>query len=635
MHVRKVRLCSFLLLLLVSSGALQAMPERQSPQSAVQINQDVERIFQRAVSHYKSGQYDVVEYELQGLLNIYPLNHRTTAIYYLIGRAQYKQKKFGQARETLERLIKNFPTSAYVDDALYLLAAIDFEQQMYEDCAKKLLTVLNKTDDLRLRDRVRNLLFPLLTDYIPLEKLRALRQEFRTGPAAADLDLALAVQEFRAGKRDAAKNLLKAWLSSNPAHPLKDVAENFLARASQVRPKKIRVGVVLPLTGYFKQEAQSLLDGIRYALLEDPSARQLGLELLVRDSQGDMLQTIRTAKELVNTEHVDAIIGELESDKTAVIGALAAREGVPVIAPTAKEVGLASLEDNIFQMLPDIAVRGEKIAEYAINEMNLQSFAILAPADKYGKNMADSFAQTVDRLHGTIVAETWYYEQATDVRDQFSYIRKLGLRKMIQDSILAENPGLPKGTVDSLVAAVEAEKRQALLQNEENRPLKLSDSTAVPVTSIDGVFLPVYTEDISYVAPQFALYNIQAQLLGGEFWNDEETLDKNSRYVSGVVFPSDYYADPTDRAYIRFRNRFRTKMGKTPEKLEIIGYDTMRFLLSVIKKGAGDRQAILSGLRNVRVFQGLLHPYRFDEKPRVNSFLHILQYQNNAIYKLK
>ncbi|HHM23825.1 MAG TPA: outer membrane protein assembly factor BamD, partial [Bacteroidetes bacterium] len=295
MHVRKVRLCSFLLLLLVSSGALQAMPERQSPQSAVQINQDVERIFQRAVSHYKSGQYDVVEYELQGLLNIYPLNHRTTAIYYLIGRAQYKQKKFGQARETLERLIKNFPTSAYVDDALYLLAAIDFEQQMYEDCAKKLLTVLNKTDDLRLRDRVRNLLFPLLTDYIPLEKLRALRQEFRTGPAAADLDLALAVQEFRAGKRDAAKNLLKAWLSSNPAHPLKDVAENFLARASQVRPKKIRVGVVLPLTGYFKQEAQSLLDGIRYALLEDPSARQLGLELLVRDSQGDMLQTIRTA----------------------------------------------------------------------------------------------------------------------------------------------------------------------------------------------------------------------------------------------------------------------------------------------------------------------------------------------------
>ena len=634
MRKRKAVWTAVVLGILLLGNFSWASPERQSPQQQITFSQDVEKIFQKAVAHYREGKYAIVEWELRSLLEIHPRNHRITAIYYLIGRAQYKQKKYADARKTLRQLIREYPSSAYVDDAEYLLAAIDFEEERYEDCARRLLDVLQKTNDPRLRDKVRNLLFPLLTDYLESPQLHMLESQYGP-PAQTELKLAMAVQLYRTGQQKQAQQALQAWLKNNAAHPLRSVAQNYLKLASQVSPQKVRIGVILPLTGYFKKEARALLSGIQFALKNDPAAKQFRVQLVVKDSQGDMLQTIRSTKELIFDDHVAAIIGELESDKSAVVGALAAPENVAVLAPAAKEVGLAALGSNIFQMVPDITVRGQKIAEYAINEMNLQSFAVLAPADKYGKNMADSFARTVDRLNGTIVAETWYYEQATDVRDQFSYIRRLGLKKMIRDSIIAENPALSASEVDSLVKVVEDQRRRALVENESNRPMKLSDSTAVPVTSIDAVFLPVYTEDISYVAPQLALYNIQAQLLGGEFWNDEEVLDQNARYVSGVVFPSDYYVSPTDMRFLRFRNRYRMQMGRTPDRMDVLGYDTARLLLSVIKKGAVERTDLLRALQDVTSFQGLLQPYRFDEKPRVNSFLHILRYENNTIHKVQ
>ncbi len=597
------------------------------------FNQDVENIFQKALSHYSEKRYDIVEYELQSFQDNYPNNHRQTAIQYLIGRAQLFQKKWSAAENTLTQLLKQFPNSNYSDDACYLLAQIWFQQKKYDATAEELLTVLDTTHDPRLLHTTRDLLPNLLSDYLDAKELQSLRNQFHSDETQAQLRFAEGVQAYRNKNREAAKTIFQNWLTSFPNHPLRNDSERYLKLLTATPSSPMKIGVILPLTGYLQEEAKGLLSGIQYALKTNPAARETEIELIVKDSHDDMLATIDDIQSLLAQENLVAIIGEIESDKTAVIGALAQTRLVPVLAPTATESGLTASLPNIIQMNPDVSLRGEIIAEYAINHLNLHSFAILAPADQYGKNISDSFAQTVDQLNGTIIAETWYYEGATDLRDQFKYLRKLGLKRLDRDSLAMTLPGLSLAQIDSAINKMET-MRQFTTDRRDGIP-KFADSTAIPVTSIDAIFLPVYSDIIPYLAPQFALYNIRCQLLGGDYWNDEETLDNNANYLTGTIFCSDYFAEETNETFQRFRNQFRLDTGTTPGKMEIFGFDTMNFLLQGIRAGVNQPEELLHNLEQRKEFEGLLHSYNFDRKPRVNSFLNILKYQNNTITKLE
>ena len=103
----------------------------------------------------------------------------------------------------------------------------------------------------------------------------------------------------------------------------------------------------------------------------------------------------------------------------------------------------------------------------------------------------------------------------------------------------------------------------------------------------------------------------------------------------GCVFSSDLYVDVSNPTYQRFRNQFRMQTGTTPEKLEIVGFDVMNFMLHVLEKEVRNPEVFLENLKQTKYFQGLLHRYQFEKKPRVNSYLTILKYENNTIELLK
>lgn len=613
----------------VNSAPLQIQKSQQK------FNQEVENIYQKALSHYSDGRFDVVEFELIGLIEIYPENHRSSSIAYLMGRAQYKQKKYTEAEEVLKKLINQYPQSNYVDDAQFLLSAIFFNQKRYFSSGENLFTVFEQTNDGRLIDRARDLLLPLLTDYLRPDELQRLKERFQKPDTQTIIDFANGIQNFRLKNLDLSANYFQAVFQQNPTNQLGKNSERYLKLIDLTsRNSMIKIGVLLPLSGVLKEEAKSILTGIEYAMQQSQIAKDLGIKLVVEDTEGEVLPTILACKRLLQDDNIIAIIGEIESDKTAVIGSLFLDKNIPVITPTAAENGLSELGENIIQMSPNITFRGEVIAEYAMNELNLKTFGILAPADDYGKTITDSFVETVDRLNGSILAETWYYQGATDLRNQFRHMRHIGLQKMKRDSVYYEFPAFTLSQIDSVILEVEKIRKKEREEREEPPKTKFSDSTATPVTSIDAIFLPVYTGEISYVASQFALFNIQCQILGGDFWNDEEVLDRNHSYLSGCIFTSDFYSDPLDSELQRFINRFRLDVGVTPEKMEIYGFDSMKFLLHVLNK-AQKADELLNELKRIEFFDGITHTYTFDKKAGVNSHLNILKYEGNIITKIK
>lgn len=617
--------------------ATSSLPAFQNENKAAQASRipykhEVESSFQKILEHYQAGQFELTEVELLNLLEVYPSNHRITSILYLLGRSQFRLAKYSNAQQTLGILVETYPRSRYADDGNYLRAASAYAESHYTLSADYLIRLIETSNDLKLQGMAIQRAVLLMTDYLSESQVTLLKARYHAASSMKLFEFVDAISRNRRGGRTQARLNLERLLSETPSGALRDEIDRYLSNLQGSPGSGLKVGVILPLSGFFEEEARGLLRGIQYALRQDSRAMEMGVQLEIRDSMGEMLKTIDAVRDLAFNENVLAIIGEIESDKTAVIGALTESIGIPVIAPTAIESGLVQAGSNIFQMSPDVSTTGEMLAEYAINTLGFKTFAILAPADKYGKNITDGFAHKIDQLNGTIIAEAWYYENATDVREQIRRFRRLGLTKMLRDSLSLEYPDYSRIQIDSTIIALK--EQEELEKEEENRPTKLSDSTAVEVTSIDGIFLPLYTEHIRYVAPQLALYNINAQLLGGNYWDDLDILMDNESYVQDAIFPTDYFLSESNTGFRDFRNRFRLEMGSSPGKLEISGFDSMNFLLDGIKSIRG-RSGLLDRLSGTGRYDGLVSSYRFERDNRVNKTITILQYRDKSVRKLE
>lgn len=598
--------------------------------SQYKYNPEVERLFKRALQNYKKQDYELARVELENLITVFPQNHRITACLLLLGKTQYKLKEYEGAIATFMKLLTGFPRSAYVDDAHYQLASCYYRQGRYKDCVAELLWLLEHRVDPRLRERAEALARRIIPLRLPQGEIEELREGIKAESAFWVLTYALAERELKLGNRKKATSLLKDFISRFPRGAHKREAEELLEKVRALRVSRINIGVILPLSGYYSEEAKGLLAGIRYALKEYNAGATEKVGILVRDSEGSSVKAVEIAREMAEDEDVLAILGEIESDKTAAIAAIADCKKIPLISPTATEDGIASLSKYVFQVNSDLKIRAKKIATYAVKELGLKTFAILAPADTYGKKMSESFTSTVEELGGEVLLQTWYYEGTKDFDRQFAEIRKQGLKKMLFDSLGISESSLSLSQMDSLWNAFRYQKTR--MSKERGSEV---DTAAFPVTSIDGVFFPVYTDDIQYIAPQFALYNIKAQVLGGDYWNDPEILISNQSYINGVIFTSDFFIERYDPSFRRFRDGFRKEMGRTPEKMEVFGYDTMNLILQMIKRGATSREGIRKALTKMGVFKGIRGEIAFKERPRVNSAVNILQFRDGRIFKVR
>jgi len=288
------------------------------------------------------------------------------------------------------------------------------------------------------------------------------------------------------------------------------------------------------------------------------------------------------------------------------------RSNIPLVTPTTSGHGVTTLNDYTFQVNSDIETRGRKLAEYAIQDLGLKTFATLSPTDDYGRQMTDSFCLTVENLGGTVVTQKWYYPGTEDVGRQFKAIREVGFSMMNRDSLI---------------------KYYTKDMNEIQE--RRFDEEEIPVTSIDGVFLPCYTEEMKFIGPQFAYVNVKSQLFGGEYWYEPEELRKVEKYVDGIIFCSGYFINDTDHEFISFKNDFRQTMKRSPDVMELYGFDAMNVLIEAISHNSLTREDVANYLRKLENFHGIRGSVSLNQNNRVNSDVRLLSYKNRRIELVK
>ena len=353
--------------------------------------------------------------------------------------------------------------------------------------------------------------------------------------------------------------------------------------------------------------------------------------LIVFDYETRLTTALQKLKEIARDPSISAVFGPVENDISAACAVLAEYEHISLITPTATEKELRSLSSNLIQLSIPMDITVQKLARYAQDSLKLKRFATVAPIDDYFIRMTKMFVQKQEQMDNTIVSQQWYYPGDQDITPRFKALKRIGVKLTYQDSVLAEDSTLTQQVIDSLYAQYQKEQREYL--DETNTKV---DSADILVKSINGLFMPLYADDISMVASQYAYWNIQGQVLGNADWYDSEALKKNRNYINGLIFVSDGYLNKESWDYRKFRNDFRDTYKRTPEKFEIIGFDSFNFILSALEGAPKNisRNDFFKRIKSAPLYNGVYRNFEVGKK-RFNDATRILKFTYGQILPLK
>ncbi|MBN2412913.1 penicillin-binding protein activator [candidate division KSB1 bacterium] len=581
------------------------------------------KLFEQGVINYRNAIYSNAYQIFQSLLSLPEPNPYLTSAYLMSAKTAEKLGNYDKAESYAKYLIAQYPQSRYVADCHFLLGTLNLNKELLPESLEQFaLTIeFSRSDTLTLKSS--QIADVILNRGIKPEKIESLENSYPWKKADEYIQLWLAqsyLQQGNIAKSDSVINAIK----------LKNPHSQILIKAKTINDKnrnnRVRIGVILPVTGYFSTEAKDMLRGMALALHQNSFNDKI--EVVVADSKGNIVDAVNTATDLLK-EDISLVIGELEDNISSALAGLTSQKNMPLLVPLATNNGIAAIGNSTFQTNNDLNTRGAALAEFACNNMQMKTFATIAPADEYGNAITDAFTKKVDQLGGTIIAQKWYYPGSNDLKRQFDAIREAGFRYSFRDSLTKYGLEITPARIDSFYNAL-----NYFIKEESDDDEGLIESTDIEVNSIDGLFMPVYEEELSIIAPQMALSNIVTKPLGGGFWLNEKQLRIQRNYINGAIFVTSYFISETDPKYRLFTNQFREYTSTSPGKMSLYGYNIMNLIIQAVKAGYTNSRDIVSYLEKVNNYECIGGKISFIQNNRVNSAVNIIQFQDGNLYKI-
>ncbi|MBN1560228.1 ABC transporter substrate-binding protein [candidate division KSB1 bacterium] len=581
-----------------------------------------EELFTQGLILYRNENYSQAKLNFLKLSALREDNPRETIGIMMLAKTHYQLREYDDAIHFADRLINDYPMSSYVPHAYYLRATAHYQKRNYDQALDNFSYAIEFAKTAELRHLAESTATSMIDRFVSLRKIDNLAAAYPWEQAKPIITLWRARLEYKSDQ-SAAKRTLENFLATRPAPRYASIAEQLMNK--DFGGQQVRIGLLQPVSGYFAEEAQDFLRGCAFALKKRTGGPEIAL--ILKDTRSDIVTAISAAYELADTD-VQLVVSDLEGMRSATIAGLLRSSGIPVIIPVSTDNDLTRISDAVFQLNSDLDTRGAALAEYAIKELRMKTFATLAPADDYGNTITDAFANKVDELHGAIVSQQWYYPGTTDFSGHLQAIREAGFRYAYRDSLRSWGLDANRTRVDSIYTRLD---RRARRRSEDNE--KLAAYTDISVRSIDGFFVPCNEEDIPFIASQFALYNIKSQLLGGESWNNAELLRRQQRYVNGAVYVAGFYLSETDLDYINFTRDFRLATATSPGVMALYGYNMMNLIIQAVDAGNLTARDIAAYLNSVREFDGLGTKISLHNR-QVNDRVNILRFQDGIIYRV-
>ncbi len=329
----------------------------------------------------------------------------------------------------------------------------------------------------------------------------------------------------------------------------------FLVGDREEMGNRVRIGVILPLTGDGAAYGSSMRRGMDLAAEELASTLPYELVLIYEDSQADPTKALSAYRKLADVDQVPAILGPFTSSETLAVAPAAEADDIVILSTGASSPEVTNAGDFIFRIVTSDFFDADVVARYSIEHLGIREMAVVFINNEYGTGVRDVFSPRFQELGGTVLSVEGYLPDDPDFRTLLAKVR-------------------------------------------DSRP--------------DGLFL-VGHQEMGRVLRQAREIGIESTVVSTGLFQDPAILETAGPAAEGVFFSyASYNPQSEDVVLGNFVATYEEKYGENPNILAALGYDAVRLLGAVIAGAGASGRDIRDGLYRTQGFEGVTGEMSFD-----------------------
>jgi len=555
---------------------------------SVSLSQDlkddeIKRQFNLAVNLYSANSYYQAQSIFNKIINDYELNSRTTASYFFSSKIYLEQERYDEAESLITKFLELYPSSSYTDEMRMMYGKLNLQQEDYYGALRELAFLIGRTDSENYRDSAKSIGEKIAYYYLNSTQIEQLYDSYTGSIVKPFLLLQLGKVFYKEGDLINAKKSLSELIKNYSAsEEYSETVDYFGSLPDQTVPNStaILIGVILPLQRsaigqITSTESLEILEGIKFALSEFNLGREDKIGLVVRDTKNDSDEIKRIKNEFANNSAIKVILGPIFSNEVRAILNEFIDVNIPIISPTATDDDLTSISDNFFQANPSFSKRGRIMAQYIYFVENKRNISILNAIEGYSPLLASTFADEFERLGGQILVRETYSSKSFQLDDPVSRI-------------------------------------------------------AADTTELEGIYIPLADKiDAPAILSQLVQNNLNLTIYGNQDWLIAKGFETSTELSNKITFSSDYFIEFNSDDFQIFNERFANITGKDVNRNVLYGYDTAKYLLTVMRNINNNRINIRNKMISGLTSTGYHNNLAFNET-RINRFLNIVRYKDGV-----
>ncbi|MGQ9555994.1 MAG: branched-chain amino acid ABC transporter substrate-binding protein [Anaerolineae bacterium] len=327
---------------------------------------------------------------------------------------------------------------------------------------------------------------------------------------------------------------------------------------------EVTVYVAVPLSGFQANGGQTVLGGARLrAEQANIQGGLLGRRIVVVgiDDEADTDVAVEKANEVVaevsSGKSVLGLIGHYNSSQTLAAMEVYKDLGLPVITPTASNVGLTERGyRNFFRVNATDATQGKVDAEFLVQTLGARRIAVVHLDDDYGNGLRDMLVDNLKRLGADVVADI-VIEEAADRHDA------------------------------------------AVARIQEVEP--------------NAIFLAAYETEGYVLLPQLREAGVNAPFMASDACFLSVFIDESGKAAEGA-YVSGFTPSPKAVVDAKWTSQYQAVEQRNPDTYSIVGYMAMDVLIRAAQTARTFDSARLADAIRKLDYQGLAGRISYDDK---------------------
>lgn len=485
-------------------------------------------------------------------------------------------------------------------EAIYTLALTDFQLKQFDEALDKLYQLKENGNNRELRTDARNFYNDIL-DFLTVEQRKQVFQ------STTNSDLRFDLIDSILGKIDfpTAKLLIEQYRNSSSntdrIQELEEVISDSLQYTTRISsdypqaPDNITYNIGATLPEYTTENSRfGVSQGLYFGYLmaanefnESNSDKNVTIKFNNTDAQAENVPGIMG--DFAWNLQADAVLGPLYSEPASEMAPLAESYQIPMIAPLANSDSLNVDNPYVFQANPTFGAHGKRMAQFAVEELEMDTLAVISESNSLGASSAYSFRDEAEKMGAKVVHffVDDFESEGYEIGDYTKYFTA--------DTSDFENAQYKYHQLDAVYAPFTGQAAATLI-----------DLLLVDLNSMES----------------------ELTVLGSQEWGATEIRDGQLENIE-VYFSESFYENPENDRQQSFATEFEEQYGMEPNRYAMIGYDTATFVLNTLEE-VENPVLLKSVLKDRPLYKGIINTIHFNGT-HVNQEVKIFEYTADEI----